>query len=90
MPDSPPSGDEEHTSIVAVPDLGREDCGIKEQNQAQARVLDTNLDSERTTVALGNSSELTSEVSCCQCARIVQHNDKEYVEDVIQEYLEVL
>ena len=47
MPDAPPCGDDEHTSILQ---LGREDVGIEEEDEAETRVLDTHLDGDGPTV----------------------------------------
>ena len=43
MPDAPPCGDDEHTAILQ---FGREDVGIKQEDEAKARVLDTHLDGD--------------------------------------------
>ena len=90
MPNSPPSCNEEHTTIVAVPNLCWEDSGIEEQNQSQTRVLDTSLHCERTHITLWQLAKATGEVARHQSAGIVEHHDEEYVEDVIHKKLEIL
>ena len=90
MPDSPPSGDEEHTSIMAVPNLGREDRRIKEQNQTQTRILNTNLNGQRATIGLRYLCQLAAKITRSQRCAIVEQNDEEDIEDIVKEDLEIL
>ena len=47
VPYAPPSGDDEHTTILQ---LGREDGGVEQEDEAKTRVLDTHLDGDGPTV----------------------------------------
>ena len=50
MPDAPPCGDNEHTTVLQ---FGWEDVGVEQEDQSEARVLDTHLDGDSTTVRTG-------------------------------------
>ena len=52
VPDAPPSGDDEHTTILQ---FGREDVGVEQEDEAEARVLETHLDGDGAAVGARES-----------------------------------
>ena len=63
MPDAPPGGHEEHSSIHyacagVVPDGGVEDGGVEQQGESESRVLDSDFDGDGGVPGVANASEM--------------------------------
>ena len=73
-----------------MPDFRREDSRIEEKDQSKSRVLDTRFYRQGSDIVFRQSCQSTAKVSGSQRSPIVKCDDEEYVEDIVNEYLEIL
>ena len=87
MPDAPPCGDDEHTAILQ---FGREDIGIEQEDESEARVLDTHLNGDSATVGTWKSRQFSEPITGEEDETIVDGYNNYNPLEVLDEYIEVV
>ena len=90
MPYSPPCCNHNHTSVChPVRMICRENIRVHKQNESQARVLDTSLYCQGSSVFVREFHQCAGSKSNAECKKIVYKHNNEYRCDTVKESIEI-
>ena len=86
MPDAPPCGDHEHTSVRRQ--AGEYACA-EQQHETESAVLDTGLDGEGPAVRLGDLEGGSDQETDAESKQVMNEHNEEDVLDALEEGVDV-
>ena len=75
---------------MTVPCFRWEYRWVEQKDQSKARILNTGFNGQGSDVVFRQLCQSTSKVSGSQSSSVMKCNDEEHVEDIVDEYLEIL
>ena len=75
---------------MTVPDLGRENRGVEQQDKSKSGVLNSRFNCQRLDFISLQTCSSSTKITRCQGGGIMQHYNEEYIENVVNKNLEIL